>query len=84
LILADEPTGNLDTENGRRVVEVLRRLVDELQQTVVVVTHDLSVAESADRVLLLRDGQIASDLAGRDCTRDTVSAALASPFGVRP
>lgn len=62
LILADEPTGNLDTENSSQIVQTLRRLVDELEQTVVVVTHDDAVAACADRVLLLRDGRIAKDL----------------------
>lgn len=66
VILADEPTGNLDCENSRQIVETLRRLVDAMCQTVVVVTHDDSVAECADRVLLLRDGCIARDLPGAE------------------
>jgi putative ABC transport system ATP-binding protein len=61
IILADEPTGNLDSSNGDRVITVLRRLVDEQEQTVVLVTHDASVAQRADRVIYMRDGLIFDD-----------------------
>jgi putative ABC transport system ATP-binding protein len=55
VVLADEPTGNLDTPNSRNVVSVLRRLHDE-GQTIVLVTHDLGIAPVADRVAEMRDG----------------------------
>lgn len=58
LLLADEPTGNLDSANGKRVTQTLRKLVDEQHQTIVLVTHDSHVAEAADRVIHLRDGHI--------------------------
>jgi putative ABC transport system ATP-binding protein len=58
LLLADEPTGNLDSANGRQVVELLRTLVDEQKQTLVMVTHDANVAGAADRVVHLCDGLI--------------------------
>ena len=58
LVLADEPTGNLDTANGRRIIELLRRLVEEEQQTVVMVTHDENVGQAADRVIRMRDGRL--------------------------
>ena len=61
LLLADEPTGNLDTANGRQVTTLLRRLVDEQRQTIVMVTHDPNVAAHADRLVCLRDGLIESD-----------------------
>ncbi len=61
LLLADEPTGNLDTANGRQVTTLLGQLVDEQRQTIVMVTHDPSVAEQADRLICLQDGLIASD-----------------------
>ena len=59
--LADEPTGNLDTSNGRQVTSLLRRLVTERRQTIVMVTHDPNVAAHADRLVCLRDGLIESD-----------------------
>ncbi len=68
LILADEPTGNLDSTNAHQLIEVFRRLVDDMGKTVVVATHDLSVALKADRVVMLRDGRIQGDLAGKEVT----------------
>ena len=61
MLLADEPTGNLDTANGRQVTTFLRRLVNERRQTIVMVTHDQNVAAHADRLVCLRDGLIESD-----------------------
>ena len=58
LLLADEPTGNLDTAKGQEVTSLLRKLVDEQQQTIVMVTHDEHVAAHADRVVRLLDGQV--------------------------
>jgi putative ABC transport system ATP-binding protein len=58
LILADEPTGNLDSASGERVLEALEQMRRETGTTLVVVSHDLSVAARADRVLQLHDGQI--------------------------
>jgi putative ABC transport system ATP-binding protein len=56
LLLADEPTGNLDSANGRQVTALLRRLCTEDEQTIVMVTHDAKVAAQADRLVRLRDG----------------------------
>lgn len=61
VLLADEPTGNLDSVNGRHVIELLRRLVDESRQTIVMVTHDAAVAGRADRLIELRDGLVVTD-----------------------
>jgi putative ABC transport system ATP-binding protein len=61
LLLADEPTGNLDSAMGTQVVRLLRKLVDERQQTIVMVTHDPQVASLADRIVRVRDGLIESD-----------------------
>ncbi len=58
LILADEPTGNLDTENSRNIVEILRSLAHDENRCVIVVTHDPTVAELADRVLPMQDGKL--------------------------
>lgn len=60
VILADEPTGNLDVRNSRNVTETLCRLAHELDYCVVIVTHDMAVAEKADIVLRMQDGQLAA------------------------
>ena len=74
VIVADEPTGNLDSHSTDEVMDLLRRAVDELGQSVIMVTHDTSTAAYADRVLVCRDGRIVSDL--RDITADNLTAAL--------
>ena len=56
IILADEPTGNLDSANSRNIVEILRRLAHEETCTVIIVTHDSAVAEQADQILRMQDG----------------------------
>lgn len=61
LILADEPTGNLDSARGRDITELLHAVSREQRQTVIVVTHDVRVAARADRLIVLLDGQIAYD-----------------------
>jgi putative ABC transport system ATP-binding protein len=61
VVFADEPTGNLDSASSTQVMELLRRSVDELGRTVVVVTHDPKVASYTDRVVLLIDGKVATD-----------------------
>ena len=58
IILLDEPTGNLDTRTGRRIMEVLRQANDERRQTVVAVTHAGYVRPFADRILFMRDGKL--------------------------
>jgi putative ABC transport system ATP-binding protein len=65
ILFADEPTGNLDGETGSTIVGMLEELNREARTTLVLVTHDLSVAERAHRVIGLRDGSIVSDRAGR-------------------
>lgn len=62
IVLADEPTGNLDSKTGSAIMELLRRSRDELNQTIVVVTHDPRAAAYTDRVVFLRDGCVARDL----------------------
>lgn len=61
IVLADEPTGALDSTNSALVVELLQRLVADRQQTVILVTHDPAVAAAAGRVVRMRDGRIESD-----------------------
>jgi putative ABC transport system ATP-binding protein len=58
IVLADEPTGNLDTTTGWDIVNLMKRLNEKTRQTFVVVTHDQSVAETADRMIQLKDGRI--------------------------
>lgn len=61
LLLADEPTGNLDTENSREIMELLRYSNKTYHQTVIVITHDENVALQADRMIALEDGRIIKD-----------------------
>ena len=58
LVLADEPTGNLDSQSGAEVIALMRRLNHELGTTFIVVTHDEAVARQTDRILVMQDGQI--------------------------
>jgi putative ABC transport system ATP-binding protein len=62
VVFADEPTGALDSRASTELLRFLRSVVDDLGQTVVMVTHDPRAAAWADRVLFLRDGAIAADL----------------------
>ncbi len=62
IVLADEPTGNLDTRTGAEILRLIHDLRDRLGATVLVVTHDMKVAESCQRTLTLSDGRIVDDL----------------------
>ena len=62
VVFADEPTGNLDSQTGAEILELLRASAKELGQTMVMVTHDAKAAEIADRVLFLADGHIVEEL----------------------
>ena len=61
VILADEPTGNLDSKNSAEIMELFRRSNKELKQTILIITHDENIAEQCDRISVLRDGKILSD-----------------------
>jgi putative ABC transport system ATP-binding protein len=63
VLFADEPTGNLDSSTSRDVLELLRNSVDDLGQTIVMVTHDPQAAAQADRILFLADGRIVKEIA---------------------
>ncbi|GAA3281739.1 ABC transporter ATP-binding protein [Nesterenkonia halobia] len=74
VIFADEPTGNLDHTTGAEVLQLLRTAVDELDQTVIMVTHDPGAAAVADRTVLLDDGRVVDALEGQSA--ETLAAAL--------
>ena len=74
IVFADEPTGNLDSVSTDQVLEILRRSVDDLGQSVVMVTHEPEAAAWADTVIFLRDGHVVAELA--DPNRDRVLDAL--------
>ena len=61
IILADEPTGNLDSKNSKEVLELLKYCAKKYNQTLILITHDINIAKSADRVITIEDGQITSD-----------------------
>jgi putative ABC transport system ATP-binding protein len=64
ILLADEPTGNLDSKNGHHIFELMTNLHKQHNVTLVLVTHDQVLADLADRRIVLRDGRVASDQAG--------------------
>ena len=61
VILGDEPTGALDSDTGKRIVDMFRQLSEEHQQTIVLVTHDSTVAAAADRMIRMRDGAVVEE-----------------------
>lgn len=65
IILADEPTGALDTKNGQKVLDVLRFVHESIGATLIIVTHDIDVARLADRTIEIRDGQVIRDYYNR-------------------
>jgi len=69
LLLADEPTGNLDTRSGREILAILHALANDGDHTIVMVTHDPAAAAVADRVVFLRDGKVAGEVTGGSTQR---------------
>ena len=63
-MLADEPTGNLDSATGEEIVGLLRSLCEDRGQTVVLITHDTEIAAAAHRTIRLRDGRLLEDVRG--------------------
>ena len=63
LILADEPTGALDSETGKMIMEIFRDLNQKQGKTIVLITHSMDLAKQADRIITLSDGRIVSDTA---------------------
>ncbi|MDF2871079.1 MAG: putative transporter, ATPase component, partial [Anaerocolumna sp.] len=60
ILLADEPTGNLDEKTGKEVIQLLKQSAKEFGQTVVLVTHDMDIAANAERVITISNGRITS------------------------
>lgn len=61
IILADEPTGNLDSKNSKEVIELLKLSAKKYNQTLILITHDINLAAMADRIITIQDGEIVSD-----------------------
>ena len=70
IIFGDEPTGNLDSRSSAEVLTFMRRAVDEMSQTIVMVTHDPRAASYADRIVFLADGRVVDEM--REPTADLV------------
>ena len=83
LLLADEPTGALDAENAGQAMALIARLREQYGLTVLLVTHDMTVADYADRVLTLRDGALGQDLSGEDSLKPDDEGRLSLPQRVR-
>ena len=83
LLLADEPTGNLDTRNSNEIMQTLSSLNREQGVTIIVVTHEPDIAAFADRVLTMRDGQIISDVKNAARARASRPAIRSSPDSER-
>ena len=58
ILLADEPTGNLDNKNGKHVIDLMLEIQREVMSSLVIVTHDIAVAEKSDRILELKEGAL--------------------------
>jgi putative ABC transport system ATP-binding protein len=61
IVLADEPTGNLDSKNSREIVDLLKLTQRKYKQTLIMITHDERIAMQADRIIVIEDGQIKKD-----------------------
>ena len=66
LILADEPTGNLDSKNSREVVSLLKGICKQENKTLIIITHDESIAATADRIIRIEDGKIVLDIKNKE------------------
>jgi putative ABC transport system ATP-binding protein len=81
VLLADEPTGNIDRAAGERLLQILRQASGENRQTIVMVTHDPYAASFTDRVVFLIDGALSGEIRGPDLALPTISRALAELEG---
>lgn len=81
ILMADEPTGNLDSRTGREVIEILQKLHRESGITLILVTHDQNVARHAERWLVLKDGRLVADTADFDRARQALQSEDEEPDG---
>jgi putative ABC transport system ATP-binding protein len=81
IVLADEPTGNLDSRSGKAILELLRQSCDELGHTIVMVTHDAYAASYADRVVFLKDGRLVRQLRRSEVKDGAVMQAIMDVMG---
>ncbi|WP_054948573.1 ABC transporter ATP-binding protein [Numidum massiliense] len=79
-ILADEPTGNLDRKTGNDILQLLAKLHKEEHHTIVMVTHDIFAAGYADRVLMLKDGKIETEILREEADKDELMAGFLADF----
>ena len=83
VVLADEPTGNLDSESGKSVLALLRQIADTGECSVIMVTHDQTIAAAADREIVMRDGKVVEDRA-RILGIEMIPSASCSPQDAEP
>ena len=76
ILLTDEPTGNLDTSAGHRILKLLRKACDDFGQTIVMVTHDPATAIFADRVVFLLDGKVVNEIQAENVNIETITEIL--------
>jgi putative ABC transport system ATP-binding protein len=81
IVLADEPTGNLDSKSGKAILELLRQSCDELHHTIVMVTHDAYAASYADRVVFLKDGRLVRQLQRAEVSDGAMMQAIMDVMG---
>ncbi len=79
ILLADEPTGELDTATGRQILALFKKLRDEYGKTVVIVTHDQRIGQIADTVMTIVDGRITSSVPGAEFAAKVIAASPATP-----